>query len=117
MGRSNDAGAGAVPIKHPEASHVLLTGSDLSWICDLAEVICGSEDETTAYIEWLRQRTLVLLETPAVWACVEALASALLEHKTLSAQRARRIFWAAQERLLENQLRAWEKRVARDAVC
>jgi hypothetical protein len=50
---------------------------DLSTAAMLAGYVCGSVEETEAYIEWLRLRTVALLGREFVWRGVVALATAL----------------------------------------
>jgi len=47
-------------------------------IAALARRITRNLDENDAYLEWLRQRAIGLIDLPEIWAAVEAVAKALL---------------------------------------
>jgi hypothetical protein len=55
----------------------------------------GDGDETAAYVEWLRFRTINFLSRPQIWAAVEALAGELVIRRTITARTARRIIQSA----------------------
>ena len=61
--------------------------SDRDLATDLALRINGSGEAATAFLAWLNLRTADLIE--AAWDSVEALAGALLEHRTLDARAAK----------------------------
>jgi hypothetical protein len=48
----------------------------------------GDQDELTAYLEWLRCRTVNDLRQPMFWARVELLAERLLEQRRVSRREA-----------------------------
>ena len=61
----------------------------------LVAQVSGSDDEASAYLEWLNRRTRNLLCLPAYWPAVEALAAALMEHKTLTGRQVRELIYGA----------------------
>ena len=61
-----------------------------------------SQEEHDAYFKLLKIRTQDLFRRPDIWAKVEALAAALLERKTLSANEIAEINQATSARLLED---------------
>ena len=68
---------------------------DLNSIADFALRMNGSEESAAAYVEWLRLRTVDMLNLEHVWAAVEALSGALLENRTLRWNAAKQIIQAA----------------------
>jgi hypothetical protein len=75
---------------HVHAEH------DLDRMFDHAMVVTlGHTQEALAYVEWLRWRTVRLLHEPGFWPQVEAVAAALLEHRTLTGAAVDRIVAAA----------------------
>jgi hypothetical protein len=109
-GEFNDIGAGLL-LNHddPKQAGPLLAGSDLSAIVTLGGYVAsGSDEETSAYIEWLRLRTLNEMNRPGwyFWPCVEALAEALLERRTMRYRQARDLVWGTQQHLLQEDLAA-----------
>jgi len=90
-GTSNDAGAGLIM---PEGMDVgiLLPGSDLQRVVDLSLYVSGGgDDEASAFVEWLRQRTLSLLNQHWPSRSLEELAAQLLVDRTLSWKRAKQV--------------------------
>lgn len=51
----------------------------------LGRRVTRSDEENEAYLEWLRQRALGLLDLPAIWPAIEAVAEALLAEGTIGA--------------------------------
>lgn len=70
---------------------------DIHEAFNLAEYATSSDEEAGAYVGWLRERTMNMLQQPILWASVEALATALLEQKTIRWRAARRIIREAKE--------------------
>lgn len=64
--------------------------SDRYWAGDIrsasenANWITGDDEETNAYLRWMRVRAENLIGSPGVWAQVEAIAQSLLRHTTLN---------------------------------
>jgi hypothetical protein len=104
-GEFDDHGAGLTsPIHHPEHGQVrrLTEGGDMHRIIEMADTMHGSGRTTDAYIEYLRLRTLDLLEHgPFIWDQIEAVAAALEEHKTLTARQFRDVCQRAVDDALE----------------
>ena len=65
----------------------------------------SSKEESDAYLKLLEIRTQQLFERPEKWAQVEALAVALLERKTLSADETAEIIQTAFARFVEGRLK------------
>ena len=59
----------------------------------LALYLCGSSEETSAFLKWMLIRTCGLMNNPAMKASVRGLADALLERKTINAKECRRIHY------------------------
>jgi hypothetical protein len=57
-------------------------------IAALGRRVTRGAEENDAYLEWLRRRSLGLLDLPGMWPAVEAVAEALLESGTLGAKEA-----------------------------
>lgn len=70
---------------------------DLANALNLAIRFCGDMKETNAYIAWLDVRTANIVRQPEVWACIRALAKALLKHKTLPGPAARALIVEAKD--------------------
>lgn len=89
----NDGGAGlTAPFEHPEHGPVrrLAEGGDMLRIIEMAELLHGSGRTADAYMEYLRLRTLDIIEhAPFVWPQIEAVATALVEHPTLTGRQFR----------------------------
>jgi hypothetical protein len=62
---------------------------------NLAEYVCGNDEEIEAYLAWLKIRTANLLARPERWAMVEAVAQALLEREAISGRQAKATAQAA----------------------
>lgn len=73
-------------------------GDDYRQAVDLIDHFTGGPKETDAYLELLRIRTESMIGADFVWRCVEALAQALLNRKSLSGKEAMAIL---QSTLLE----------------
>jgi ATP-dependent Zn protease len=71
--------------------------SDLQKAHVLAEMVCGSNEEVEAYLNWLAIRTRNMLSNPPYWAAVEALAGALLEQQEIGYRKARKIIGDAMD--------------------
>jgi hypothetical protein len=63
-------------------------------VCQISS-FTASDREREAYLKLLRIRTEQTLARPGAWECVEALAAALLDRKTLSATEVTKIIQAA----------------------
>jgi hypothetical protein len=80
---------------------------DMSTAWDLARHACNSDEETDAYVEWLRQRVLnkvgrwntasdgVGCDNRRFWGLVDVLADAVVEARTLQWRQARNVLQAA----------------------
>ena len=78
---------------HETAEH------DLDRMFDAAMVVtAGFAQEALAYVEWLRWRTVRFLQEPALWSQVEAVATALVERRSLAAADVRQAMSAAGRR-------------------
>jgi hypothetical protein len=60
-------------------------GSDWDNAVNLMSHFVASDRELSAYLELLRVRAEQLVENPECWAMIDAVATALMEHDTLSA--------------------------------
>jgi hypothetical protein len=90
---------------------------DMSTAWDLASYACGSAEETTAYIEWLRQRVLNKVgrwntegEAPTrgndrFWRLVNVLADAVVAAGTLRWRQARNVLQTADRKWLDDKQR------------
>lgn len=78
-------------------SETLITHGDWRRVMDLAYKVSSSEKEAWAYVAWLQERTRSLMGHPLFEPAVRALAGALLEHRILTARRARQVIEAAME--------------------
>jgi hypothetical protein len=66
--------------------------NDRDGLVDLAlRFTGGNVYETDSYIEWLRRRTVGLLDRFDIWPAIEAVAEALLVERTLSGRRVRQV--------------------------
>jgi hypothetical protein len=74
--------------------------SDRTRIYDLAGLVCRSSDEMDAYVEWLSVRTRRVVTGEISWLVIEAVATALLHHGTLSARAIRRTITGAYQAML-----------------
>lgn len=70
---------------------------DHSEALSLLSTISTSDEERNAYMTWLNVRVRDMLMVPRVWAQVEAVASAFLEHKRLTTREVRKITLRAVE--------------------
>jgi len=75
--------------------------ADRSAIVHLARPMTHTDDELAAYVEWLRSRTVALLDDRAVWLQVEALAGALIEHGPLNRDEIARVLHFAVRAIVE----------------
>lgn len=64
---------------------------------DYATYLCGSNDEIEPFLKWLWVRARQLITFPARWVAVDALAQALLKHKTIKYRDAVRVIANAME--------------------
>lgn len=69
---------------------------DVTMAQKLLDSLCGSTEETDAYLRWQWVRTKNMLRLPLNWMMVEALATALIERRELSEESARSIFQETQ---------------------
>jgi hypothetical protein len=76
--------------------------SDFHSAVNLVSYFAASGRETEAYLKLLRIRAELTLERPGAWECVEAIATALLDRKTLCAKEVVEIVQATHARLLED---------------
>jgi hypothetical protein len=76
--------------------------SDFHSAVDLISYFAKSDKETEAYFALLRIRAELEIERPSAWECVEAIATALLDRKTLSANEVVEIIKITHARLLED---------------
>jgi hypothetical protein len=74
----------------------LVTGGDYEQATDLVLKVSGSEEEASAYLGWLEQRTRNLIRRFDFWPSVEAVAHALEQKGELSGRRAQEIIQDAQ---------------------
>jgi hypothetical protein len=74
---------------------LLLPGGDARQALWLANQICDSDEETSAYLEWLRQRTLNLIREKTFGPAVRAVTDELLSHRELSYRRVKEIATAS----------------------
>jgi hypothetical protein len=74
--------------------------SDFSNLVNEISDLCSSDDEVSAYWNWLTIRTRNLLLNPENWLLVDAIAKALLERRKLTYREAKLIAGQARERVL-----------------
>jgi hypothetical protein len=72
--------------------------SDLRDALDYACYLCGSLEETEAYVNWLWIKTKNMIRQPAKWCSVEGLAKELLDCHKIGYMKARRIIKESFER-------------------
>jgi len=85
--------------------NLLLTGkrdhlgsyTDLHHALDLADHVCGSKKECTAYVNWLFVRCEGMVKSPPNWHAVETLAGELLKREKIPYRKAREIIQAAKK--------------------
>lgn len=65
-------------------------------IAALGRRVTRSPEENEAYLEWLRRRSVGLLDLPGMWPAVEAVAEALLESGSIGAHEAANLISGAQ---------------------
>lgn len=75
--------------KFSGATNETIAANDWETVIGLAEYVCGSPEQTEAYVEWLRVRASDLIEHPLFCARVERVADALVRDKELSARELR----------------------------
>lgn len=75
-------------------------GSDLQDAFELIQHFIGNEEEGSAYFNLLNIQARNFVNQPGVWYEITALATALIEEKTITAQRTRSIVQAARQRSL-----------------
>jgi hypothetical protein len=94
--------AGIAAQRHHRQSSVrgYHASEDYRKVNDYIHYFVKSQEEHDAYFKLLKIRTQDLFKRPHIWAQVEALAAALLERKTLSANEAAEIIQATSARLL-----------------
>jgi len=66
-------------------------GDDYHQAIDLTDRFTSGNEESEAYLELLRIRAQNLVRSPVNWACIDAIATSLVQSKTLSAPQALRI--------------------------
>jgi len=79
----------------PKSCHL---SQDAQVSMHLAQSQCGNAEEADAYLNWLWLSVRNQLRLPHNWACVQALAKALMKHKTLSYRKAREIIRTARDK-------------------
>jgi hypothetical protein len=84
--------------------------SDLKFAFELVQFFVGNEEEGSAYLRLLGIQTRNFLNRPGVWDEITALATALLEEKTLTPKRSRSIVRAA----FHASLKSYAGRLLRD---
>jgi ATP-dependent Zn protease len=67
-------------------------GHDNQYLTDLAMYMASSEEEIDAYLKWLYIRTQNLIDQPGIWPFIEALASELMNKRTLSGKETKAIW-------------------------
>lgn len=88
------AGIAAQRHHRPSSVRGYHASDDYRKVDDFIHYFVHSQEEHHAYFKLLKIRTQDLFERPDIWAQVEALAAALLERKTLSANEAAEIIQA-----------------------
>jgi hypothetical protein len=68
------------------------TGEDYRQAVEWADCICGSMEETAAFLGWLHVRARQLVDNPVDWFLIRRFASVLVEEKTVNGRRAREVF-------------------------
>ena len=71
------------------------TGEDYRMAVEWADCICGSMEETSAFLGWLYVRARLLVDNPVDWFLIRRFASVLMEEKTVNGRRAREVFGQA----------------------
>lgn len=74
--------------------------SDRERVYDLAGLVCRSSEEMDVYIAWLTVRTRRTVTGEISWLVIEAVATALLHHGTLSARAIRRTIAGAYQAMM-----------------
>lgn len=88
----------------PDARADSLAEHDLRGAIMLGSYMCGSTDETGAYVSWLQHRATGLISNPVYWSATEYLAEALLTEPHMSYRRAREVIKAGIQKLLDERL-------------
>jgi len=83
--------AQAMAEKYGGTFDYMIVGGDLHHALELASMVSGSDEEASAYLDWLEQRTRNLLSAWYNWAGVEGLAERLLTEPTMSRARCRQV--------------------------
>ena len=76
--------------------------SDFHSPVDLVNRFTESDRETEAYLKILKIRAELMMDRTGAWECVEALATALLDRKVLSANEVAEIIKATYARILKD---------------
>jgi hypothetical protein len=74
-----------------DTAGLVRTMDDAHQASRLTREVSTSDSQAEAYAGWLKTRTWALVEVPAVWAMVVAIADALVERETLSGRACRTI--------------------------
>jgi hypothetical protein len=61
----------------------IIVGGDVRSALELCLAVSGSDEEASAYLQWLECRTVALMGRPDFWPAVEGVVAALLAHGTL----------------------------------
>ena len=96
------AGTMAQRRHRPSSARSWHASSDYHSAVDLVSNFTGSVRETEAYLKLLQIRAEQTLDRPGTWECVEAIATALLNRKTLSANEVVEIIQTTHARILED---------------
>ena len=111
----HEVGTGTVAVDMEAANglpiHSLIVGGDAKMVLTLAEAVSGGDDEASAYLDWLRERTLSLMRQPDFWPSVEVVAEALLERERLNGREVRGIVRGATETRWEEATASWRRRL------
>jgi hypothetical protein len=94
--------------KFGEDTAFLLTTGDLHIAWGLLNKVSGSDEEASAYLEWLFERTRNLISMPGFLDEVRSLADDLLDHGRLSGVKAREAIRAGRERWTAEAMRSQE---------
>jgi hypothetical protein len=121
LGSYDKAGVGIAKLSSEDAQRFaekfggtfesVVVDGDMKAVNDLATKVSGSDDEAGAYIAWLEQRVRNFVRRPDFVPAVEAVASALVERRTLSSAETRRIITGALDRLSEERAREFGPRI------
>jgi hypothetical protein len=95
------------------AGQQFIVAGDMKAVVDLAFKVSGSDEEASAYIGWLQERTANLVRHWVFRPMVDALSAALLERQELTSREARDVIERAQEASATEELATWHAQIAR----